>query len=877
MTSSDLSSSLPIDSVLDDIRSRLNDNPSLLLVAEPGAGKTTRVPLALMEESWLGDKTIVMLEPRRLAARNAATFMAKQMGEAVGETVGYRIRLENRTSAQTRILVVTEGILARMLQSDPELSDVGLIIFDEFHERHLHSDLALALSHQCQQLLRDDLKLLLMSATLDSDTLSELLQAPVVQCPGRGYGVTTQYRAKKQPQESLTDHCTRVITEALQDEHQEGHLLVFLPGTREIIQLKRNLDEVLSSAKNAVSKNAIHVLPLHGRLTDKEQKQALSPVGTSERKVILATNIAESSLTLDGVRIVIDSGLEKRLSFNASSGISRLTRRRISQASSVQREGRAGRQAPGWCYRLWPETEQSRMTTHIEAEITQADLSHLSLELLQWGANADELLWLTPPPKPALTHAHHLLTQLGILDGNGLTESGKQASTFGLDPRWASALIKTARHAVIELPEHQAMECIQAACTLVAMIQTGITPTSTDDIERQWLARHSMTGVIRQRWSHQVKPLAKRWFENLSRHLPIPLKQTPSSPGQNRSDDSVSNGSAAEPDIAAMIALAWPDRIARLRSSDDERRYQLSNGTGASLLTDSSLQGQPYLAVIDTSESRDGETLIRSAIALQDHHIEKLSGQIPDLMSEHIKVEWQDSGALLAESQRCIGRWVWRRARLGNLSTSQWQQAWRDWFSTATGLSALNWDDKTRQLQARMMRVGEHLEFEEWPDVSESGLIDRTDDWLLPFLNGTRHQRDLKKLNLHDLLLNQLSWDQQQQLNSLAPECWKVASGSRIKLDYLENPPVLAVKLQELFGYEEQPAILGGRLPLMIHLLSPAKRPVQITQDLPHFWRNSYEAVRKDLRGKYPKHPWPEDPLSAEATALTNRALRARK
>lgn len=826
---------LPIDALLPELRQQLSSHASLMLVAEPGAGKTTRVPLALLEETWLAGKQIVMLEPRRLAARNAATYMASQLGEPVGQRVGYRIRLENRSSQHTRILVVTEGILTRMLQHDPELGNIGLIIFDEFHERHLHSDLALALSHQCQQLLRDDLKLLLMSATLDTDRLGQLLDAPLLQCPGRGYPVTTHYRPRQHAQESLGDHGRRVIQEALND-HETGHVLVFLPGTRDIQRLQQTLRSL---------PDHIHVLPLHGRLTDREQKHTLSAVPDGHRKVILATNIAESSLTLDGVRIVIDSGLEKRLSFNANNGINQLLSRRISQASSVQRQGRAGRQAPGICYRLWPEAEQSRLTPHIEAEITQTDLSHLTLELLQWGADASELLWLTPPPQPALAHAQTLLQQLAILDQQGqLTDNGQQCARLGLEPRWASALLAAEKAGFA-----------QQACELVAMLQTGVASSISDDIERQWLACQSPNATLAARWKNQVAPLSRRWRSLL--------------PQPNQPD-------TITLDIGHVLAHAWPDRIARQRSGQDTLAYQLSNGSGATLAPDSPLQGESFLVVVDTSTHPQGHIWIRSAAPLQATQLQQYAELMPELIRERICIEWQDNGALLAESRRFLGQWVWQRTPLGQLSTEQWQQAWDAWFSEEQGLASLQWDKEAVQLQTRILLVREHQEAD-WPDVSKAGLIKRRADWLLPWLDDVRHQKTLKKLNVSELLLNQLSWEQQQRLNTLAPTHWKVASGSRVALDYSQNPPVLAVKLQELFGYEEQPAILNGQLPLLIHLLSPARRPVQITQDLPHFWRNSYAAVRKDLRGKYPKHPWPEDPLNAEATRLTNRALKARE
>lgn len=857
---------LPITERLPELKERLSQHANTLLIAEPGAGKTTRVPLALLDEAWLATKQIIMLEPRRLAARNAAVFMSRQLGETVGQTVGYRIRLENRCSQATRILVVTEGVLTRMLQQDPELSSIGLIIFDEFHERHLHSDLALALAHQCQQLFRPDLKILLMSATLDSDRLGHLLNAPVVRCPGRGFPVTTQYRPQQNNVESLTHHCCRVIRDVLNDDNVSGDVLVFLPGTREIHAVQRQLSTSFSES----SASLIDIMPLHGRLSDQEQKRVLNPAPTQIRKIILATNIAESSLTLDGVRVVIDSGWEKRLSFNPNNGLSQLNRRRISQASSVQRQGRAGRQAPGHCYRLWPEAEQTRLMPHIEPEIVQTDLSHLLLELLQWGASADELIWLTPPPSPAMAAATHLLHTLSILQDGELTRHGKQCMTLGVEPRWASALVMADRAGAA-----------QQACELLAMLQTGFYPekerhSATEDIDQRWLSTRAMLersspDTTTKQWQRQVAPLAQRWHRTLRSHA---LRD-------KAPRDAVSL------DVGLFIAMAWPDRIACNRSQhiasskEKSSRYQLSNGSGAVLATESPLAGVPFLAITDISaHTTDGhkQNRIRQAVALTHQHLEQIIQLTPTLASESITVEWQESGALLAEQRQYVGRWVWQRQRLKQLTDAQWNRAWDQWFSTSEGLASLDWNQNARQLQHRIRLITEQDDhrFADWPDVSDGGLITRRDSWLMPALTQIRHQRELKKINVSELLYHQLDWQQRQQLDALAPQYFRVASGSRIDIDYQQTPPVLAVKLQELFGYEQQPRILNGRLALMIHLLSPARRPVQITQDLPHFWKNSYLDVRKDLRGRYPRHPWPEDPLTAEATRLTSRALSRR-
>ncbi|MCD8523038.1 MAG: ATP-dependent helicase HrpB, partial [Saccharospirillaceae bacterium] len=487
-------SDLPVDLLLPELRAQLNEHISVLLSAEPGAGKTTRVPLALLNEPWLRGQKIIMLEPRRLAARNAARFMAQQLNEQTGETVGYRIRLEQKISATTRIEVVTEGILTRMLQDDPELNGVGLIIFDEFHERNLHSDLALALAHQCQQLLRPELRLLVMSATLDADSLGDKLQAPLLHSSGRGFAVKHVYRPLPDSNRRLAEHCASVVREAL-NNHHEGDVLVFLPGVADIRRVQTLLE---STATEAL------VVPLHGQLNDSEQKTALAPAPAGLRKVILATNIAESSLTIDGVRIVVDSGLERRMSFSPATGISQLQTRTISQASSIQRAGRAGRQAEGFCYRLWREEEQSRREPHIRADILDADLAPLLLELLHWGADLNDLLWLTPPPAASLKQAQQVLAQLGMLQPDAplrLNEHGQRCAAFGLEPRWAHALLCA-----------QPLGMAAEACELVAVLQEWPhQQRHSDDAERLLSQARRQSAA----WNSRIRPLAQRFQRQL--------------------------------------------------------------------------------------------------------------------------------------------------------------------------------------------------------------------------------------------------------------------------------------------------------------------------------------------------------------------------
>src|SRR5690554_2161808 len=734
-------SALPITAVLPELLSTLVSHTCVLLSAQPGAGKTTVVPLALLNEAWLQGQKIILLEPRRMAARNAATFMANSLGESVGETVGYRIRLESKVSERTRIEVVTEGILTRMLQADPELNGVGLIIFDEFHERHLHADLGLALALQSQELLRDDLKILVMSATLDEQKLTTTLDAPLIHCEGRSFPLELQYRALSNNQ-SLIDLCTKTIHEALT---YPGDTLVFLPGVGEIKQLQERLKSLPEPCL---------VLPLHGQLTDKEQKAVLAPAN-GQRKVILATNIAESSLTIDGVRIVIDSGLERRVEFHVSSGLSELKTRYISQASSEQRAGRAARQASGHCFRLWPQSQQERLDKFIQPEILNADLAPLLLELYQWGATVNELFWLNPPPAAALNKAQQLLYQLGFItaEQDKLSEHGLVCSTLGIEPRLA--------HALVVLNELNAG--VQAAELIALMQEFPANQRQTDDINRLYQQAKNNKYL----WQHRIQPLASR-LTSLLKSLPTKRYKR--------------HEAVEQEDVPALLfALAFPDFIAQQRASSDQ--LLLANGRGATLLSQSDLLNSDYLACADFSVNK--QTLIRLAAALPLHIIDLLEELAPQLFSVQTEIGFQTNGQFIAKENKQLGHLVLASKQLPNLNAEQWQQAWKNYIQQQ-GLDCLHWSDEAVQIRARLALVHSELEKsaadknQAWPEVSNEALLNNLDHWLLPFLINARHLKHLEKVDLKGALLSLLDWQQQQALNSLVPTHFTVPSGSTI-------------------------------------------------------------------------------------------------
>jgi ATP-dependent helicase HrpB len=849
-----LKNSLPIDSILPELNQALSQSKNVILSAEPGAGKTTRVPLALLDAKWLQNddgshKKIAMLEPRRLAARNAALFMAKSLGEPVGQTVGYRMRQDTKISSNTRIEVITEGILTRYLLQDPELSEIGLIIFDEHHERSVNTDLGLALSLQCQDLFRDDLKLLVMSATLDKEPLEKLLNATSIFCSGRSFPIEQHY-VGFDINKRLTNQITNTIVASLQKD--DGSILVFLPGVREIQFVHQQLQEKLTNHPST----QIHTL--YGQLSDKEQQLAIQPAEKGQRKIVLATNIAESSLTIEGIRIVVDSGLEKQLNYNPRSGMNSLITKKISQASSIQRAGRAGRIEPGICYRLWSEQEQNALETHSPAEISRIELSDLVLNVAQWGAQVDELDWLTLPPTSYVKQAQNLLSDLDLLDPQGqITTHGEYASKLGLNPRFA--------HMLLNATDKQSLE--DASLLAALLTDTPKALRNNDDLSRSL----AQLKASRKQYPSQTRQ-AMSWINQVDKQQPIKA--------QKSSLASTSNSTLS---LAQLLALAFPDRIAQLRKNSDNQ-YLLSSGRGAQLHPGSSLIAAPWLVVSDIEDNQQGGSLIRKAITIDEH-------ELLEIFAEHIEckshIKWNAKGQLIAEERDYLGSIIIGHKKLTSLSNDQWYQAWVSYF-TDNGISSLPWTDECFQLQARLQLAFNYYQSnlksnkqqedditkDAWPDFSNEALIDSLESWLMPLIAQCRSQKALKNIDLKQAFMNRLGWNKTKDFEILVPEKIKVPSGSLYQIDYSQSPPVLAVKLQEMFGYQGKPSVCNGQILLMLHLLSPARKPLQITQDLPHFWSSSYYEVRKDMRGRYPKHPWPEDPMNSQATRFTKHKKR---
>jgi ATP-dependent helicase HrpB len=824
---------LPINSILPELTQALSQDQNVILSAQPGAGKTTRVPLALLNAHWLKNddgsyKKILMLEPRRLAARNAAHYMAQSLNEKVGQTVGYRMRQDNKVSSNTRIEVITEGILTRLLLQDPELANIGLIIFDEHHERSVNTDLGLALSLQCQQLFREDLKLLVMSATLDKDALENLLQANTLYCPGRSYPIERHYLGFER-HKPLSEQMCHAIAKAIAEE--QGSILAFLPGVRDIQQVQHLLQQKLTSE---LASNQIQLHPLYGQLTDREQQAAIEPCLGKKRKIVLATNIAESSLTIEGIRIVVDSGLEKQLNYNPRSAMNALLTKPISQASATQRAGRAGRLEAGVCYRLWSEQQQDRLEAHSSAEISRIELSDLVLNVAQWGAEIDELDWLSKPPASTCMQAQQLLTGLALLTPTGqISDHGEQASMLGLSPRFAHMLLK----ANSEQGQKDA-----------ALIAAALTDTPKPLRQNEDLAQ-LLTQLKAQPKQFQTQhKQAQLWLKKVNACQPL-----------TKTTDSLS--------LAQLIALAFPDRIAKLRQGQNQQ-YLLSSGRGAQLYQQSSLSQESYLIVTDIEDNQQGSSLIRKAIAITE---DELLAVYEDQLKHENHIQWNEKGQLIAEKREYLGKLIINKQKLTSLSDQDWQQAWRNYFID-NGIKKLSWSDECQQLLARLQLGYQHClqhpklnhQFQTaWPDFSETALLADLEQWLLPLLDQCRNEKSLKQIDVKQALINRLGWDKTSALEQLVPEKIQVPSGSHYKIDYLQSPPVLAVKLQEMFGYQGNPSICNGRIDLMLHLLSPARRPLQITQDLAAFWRSSYFEVRKEMRGKYPKHPWPENPLES--------------
>jgi ATP-dependent helicase HrpB len=835
--------SLPIDVVLPALRQALVERDEAVLEAPPGAGKTTRVPLALLQEPWLAGQTILMLEPRRLAARAAAERLASELGEKVGETVGYRIRLESKVGPDTRIEVVTEGILTRRLQEDPSLEGVGLLIFDEYHERSLDADLALALSLNGRALFRDEqpLKILLMSATLEGERLSSLLDdAPVISSEGRMFPVTMQWGRPFQPGEFIEPRVVQTVLDALGNE--AGSLLVFLPGQAEIRRVNQQLADALGERSDVM------LCPLHGELDLSAQRAAIEPAPSGKRKVVLATNIAETSLTIEGVRVVVDAGLARVPRFDPGSGMTRLDTQRISRASATQRAGRAGRLEPGVCYRLWSEAQHDQLAAYGTAEILQADLAGLALQLARWGVEPAQLVWLDTPPAAAYAQAQDLLGRLGALTRQAgedwkLRTHGQAMAEVPAHPRIAHLLLRG-----------QALGLGALACDVAALLgERDILRGAGADLHSRLtlLAGTERAGRGAQGGVQRAKQLSRQYRGYIKGASTQPV----SDPDHPRW-------------LGALLALAYPDRVAQQRKAGGAE-YRLANGRAALFAEPDALMKEPWLVIADLG-SRQGQREERIYLAAEFD-----PALFDSVLSEQVttfdQLDWDErEGVFRAERQRKAGELIISREPLTGLDDSARSQALLA-LVRRKGLELLPWTPELRQWQARVGLLRqldlERQDGSEWPDVSNEALLARLEHWLMPYLGKVTRLSHFGNLDVSSILHNLLPWPLPQRLDEQAPHHLSVPSGSSVRLDYSEIPPILAVRLQELFGLSDTPRIAGGRQVVKLHLLSPARRPVQVTQDLANFWRSTYAEVKKDLKGRYPKHYWPDDPLIAEPTA----------
>ena len=819
----------PITPLLPDLLDALATHPRLVLEAPPGAGKTTQVPLALLHAPWLQGRKVVMLEPRRVAARAAAGFMARQLGERVGATVGYRIRFENKVGPTTRIEVVTEGILTRMLQDDPLLEGVGALVFDEFHERHLAGDLGLALALDVQAGVREDLRIVVMSATLDGARLADFLDAPRLSSAGRSFPVTIAHFPARRD-EALEHQTRRAIEHALATH--PGDVLVFLPGQREIAKVAALLE---------LDDHAVEVLPLHGELPIEQQARVLQPAPDGRRRVVLATNVAESSVTLPGVRVVIDSGLAREPRFDPNSGFSRLETVAISQASADQRAGRAGRVAEGWAYRLWPASQ--RLEPQRRPELIQVDLAPLALELAAWGS--DGLRWLDPPPPGALAAGRDLLRRLDALTATGtLTERGRQMLALGTHPRLAAMLLAAAND-----PARLAL-----ACDLAAQLE------ARDPLRTR-------TDALAARWQALAAWRAGRVASDASRSGLAAIDAAATQWRRRLRCDAAPPATVPAHALGDLLAHAFPDRIGR-QHPQDPRRYLLANGRMARLFDDSALYGEPWLVASELRFEAKDALLLRGAPV--DEAV--LRAEFAAHFSDADEVRWDaERRALVSERVARFDGIVLAAKPAGRVDPALAARALTDAVRDL-GLAVLPWSEALTQWRIRVQCLRAWLPELGLPDLSDAALLASLDDWLLPALAGKTRLDALSVEALAEAVQGRLDWPLRQRLDTLAPTRIAVPSGMQRAITYaldadgMPAAPVLAVKLQELFGLADTPRIADGRVPLTLHLLSPAGRPLQVTQDLRGFWERTYPDVKKEMKGRYPRHPWPDDPWSATAT-----------
>jgi len=807
---------LPIDAALPALRTALANRNAAVLVAPPGAGKTTRVPLVLVEESWAKNKKILVLEPRRLAARAAATRMAVTLGEQVGDTVGLRVRFGSRVTKRTRIEVVTEGVFTRLVIDDPSLEGVAAVLFDEFHERSLDADLGLALARDSQQALRPDLKLLVMSATLDSARVAALLgDAPAIESEGRAFPVETRYLGRD-PRAPIERQVTEALERALRTE--AGSLLVFLPGAGEI----RRTESLL---KERINDTAVDIVALYGALDAREQDRAISPAPPGRRKVVLATSIAETSLTIEGVRVVIDSGLSRVPRYEPDVGITRLETVRVSRAAADQRRGRAGRVEPGVCYRLWDEPQTASLEAYTRPEILSADLSSFMLDLAQWGvSDPGKLAFLDPPPRAALAEAKTLLAELGAIDSDGrITEEGRKLRALPLPPRLARMVVDAAAEGAGEL----------AAGIAAVVTERGL---GGDDVD----LRHRLDNFRRDRSKRadDARAMVRRWAETAG-----------------------SKAAASEHSPGSLLALAYPDRIAKNRGAGGGS-FLLANGRGGNVDPASPLAREPYLAVAElTGAAAASRIVLAAAITLGE-----IEAQFAGQIEEDEAITFEAASASLRSRRIRKLRALMLSERTLPVAPGAAAAKLLAEGAAGLGMAKLPWSKAQLQFRDRVNFL-RRAEGDEWPDLSDRALARTATDWLAPFLDGKTALSQVVADDLAAALDVLVPWNLRQRLNAEAPTHFMAPSGSNVPIDYEgEEGPKLAIRVQELFGLAVHPVIARGHVPLLIELLSPAHRPVQVTRDLPGFWRGSYKDVRSDLRGRYPKHPWPDDPLTAPAT-----------
>ncbi|EID4378735.1 ATP-dependent helicase HrpB [Vibrio parahaemolyticus] len=818
-------SQLPIEAVMPQLLTAVKHQHQVILKAAPGAGKSTYFPLQLIQNQVVTGK-VIMLEPRRLAARNIARYLAEQLGEQVGQRVGYRVRGETKVSASTQLEIVTEGVMTRMIQNDPELDGVDLLIFDEFHERSIHADTALALSLEVQEALRDDLKLVVMSATLDQEALQSLLpEACYIESEGRSFAVETRYAPL-----TANDHLPTVMAKNIESlmNKESGSLLAFLPGVAAIKQVQERLSHLPDD---------VEVCPLYGQLSFTEQQKAISPAEKGKRKVVLATNIAETSLTIEGIRLVVDSGLERVARFDLKNGLTRLEQARIAQSSAIQRAGRAGRIEEGICVRLYSESQLKQQPQVPQPEILHSDLASLVMELAFWGTtDIHELKWLDIPSAAALQQAKQLLFSLGLITEQGqLTAEGKQAHDLGVEPRAAAMLIKSQSHS------DKMVNVALAAVALIEEPERNVTNIA-----------HSL-----HRWlsgSHPKQSLLLKRAQSLAHKL----------------DTTFSLREVDEDALPLVLSLAFPDRIAQQRANQFGR-FALANGHGAECRPDDMLGGCEYLVAIDLMRSHSNSSQIHLACELD---VNILQTTFDSLFSTKEVVDWDEKkGRLVAEKQRKLGQLVIERVSLPNPGKEKMTQALLT-YVRRQGLSSLNWTPAAESLLERIRCAVDWLPEQAWPMFDEASLLDSLDEWLEPYMTSVASVKDLSKINLVEALNARLGWPLNQHLDEWLPEHYQLPTGTKKRIRYQHgHEPVLSVRMQEVFGESTSPTVAIGRKRLVLELLSPAQRPLQVTSDLAAFWNGSYKDVQKEMKGRYPKHVWPDDPANHVATTKTKRQL----